>query len=142
MNIEEIEQQIIAEFELYPDWMDKYNYLIEIGKSLPALDEVYKIDNNLINGCQSKVWITAKFEDGNVVFIGDSDAIITKGLAGLMIRVLSNQPPDDIINAKMDFIDKIGLKEHLSPTRANGLLALIKQMKLYALVFKTKISKS
>lgn len=139
--IEEIEQQIISEFEAYPDWMDKYNYLIDIGKSLPILDEVYKVDNNLINGCQSKVWITANFENGKVVFKGDSDAIITKGLAGLMIRVLSNQPPDDIINAKMEFLDKIGLKEHLSPTRANGLLALIKQMKLYALVFKTKMSK-
>jgi cysteine desulfuration protein SufE len=139
MTIEEVEQQIISEFEAYPDWMDKYDYLIDIGKSLPVLEEVYKVDNNLISGCQSKVWIAAKYEEGKVKFFGDSDTVITKGLAGLIIRVFSNQSPDDIINAKMDFIEKIGLNEHLSPTRANGLLALIKQMKLYALVFKTKM---
>ena len=142
MNIKEIEEQIVSEFEMYPDWMDKYNYLIEIGKSVPELDEVFKVDNNLINGCQSKVWITASVEDGKVVFKGDSDAIITKGLVGLMLRVLNNQPPDDILNADMDFINRIGLKEHLSPTRANGMMALIKQMKLYALVFKSQMSKS
>ena len=140
MMIEEIEQQIIDEFESYPDWLDKYNYLIEIGKSIPVLEEKYKIDNNLISGCQSKVWISAELEDGKVIFKGYSDAIITKGLAGLIIRVLSNQTPDEILNAKLDFINAIGLKEHLSPTRANGLLALIKQMKFYAMAFKLKAS--
>jgi cysteine desulfuration protein SufE len=138
MTIEEIENEIVSEFEVYPDWLDKYNYLIEIGKSIPVLDEKHKVDNNLINGCQSKVWINAEYKDGKIMFQGDSDAIITKGLAGLIVRVLNNQSPDDILNAKFEFIEKIGLKEHLSPTRANGILALIKQLKLYAMAYKLK----
>lgn len=140
MNTLEIENQIIEEFENFEDWTDKYDYLIEIGKSLPIIDEQYKIDNHLISGCQSKVWLHASYIDGMVVFKADSDAIITKGIVGLLIRVLSNQSTDEIINAKLEFIDKIGLKEHLSPTRSNGLLSMIKQMKLYALAFKSKNS--
>lgn len=140
MNTLEIENQIIEEFENFEDWTDKYDYLIEIGKSLPIIDEQYKIDNHLISGCQSKVWLHASYIDGIVVFKADSDAIITKGIVGLLIRVLSNQTTDEIINAKLEFIDKIGLKEHLSPTRSNGLLSMIKQMKLYALAFKSKNS--
>lgn len=140
MTIKEIEQEIIKEFELYDDWMDKYNYIIELGKSLPLIDEKYKIENNLISGCQSRVWLHASFVDGKVIFEADSDAVITKGIVNLMIRVLSNQTPDDIINTQLDFLDKIGLKEHLSPIRSNGLLSMIKQMKLYALAFKTKAS--
>ncbi len=138
MTIAEIEKQVISEFEQYPDWLDKYNYLIDIGKSLPIIDEQYKVDNNLISGCQSKVWLNAEFENGKVVFKADSDAIITKGLVGLLVRVFSNQSPDDIINANVEFINEIGLKEHLSPTRANGLLSLIKQIKFYAVAFKLK----
>lgn len=138
MNTLEIENQIIEEFENFEDWTDKYDYLIEIGKSLPLIDEQYKIDNHLISGCQSKVWLHASYIDGLVVFKADSDAIITKGIVGLLVRVLSNQSADEIINAKLEFIDKIGLKEHLSPTRSNGLLSMIKQMKLYALAFKSK----
>ena len=110
-----------------------------MGKSLPLIDDKYKINNNLISGCQSKVWLHASFDKGNVIFTADSDAIITKGIINLLIRIFSNQPPDDIINADLNFIDEIGLQEHLSPTRSNGLLSMIKQMKLYALVFKTKM---
>ena len=139
MKINEIENQIVEEFESFDDWMDKYNYLIEMGKSLPLIDDKYKINNNLISGCQSKVWLHASFENGNVIFTADSDAIITKGIINLLIRIFSNQPPDGIINAELNFIDEIGLQEHLSPTRSNGLLSMIKQMKLYALVFKTKM---
>jgi len=138
MNISEIEESIIEEFENFDDWTDKYNYLIEIGKSLPLISEEFKTDNYLISGCQSKVWLHASYSNGLVEFKADSDAIITKGIVGLLIRVMTEQSADDIINAKLDFIDKIGLKEHLSPTRSNGLLSMIKQMKLYALAFKTK----
>ena len=141
MTIQEIEEQIIDEFSLFDDWMDKYNYIIEMGRSLPVIDESLKTDNQLITGCQSKVWVSAEMKDGKVIFKADSDAIITKGVISLLIRVLSNQTPDDIINANLSFIDKIGLKEHLSPTRSNGLTAMIKQMKLYALAFKAKMSK-
>jgi len=140
MTIKETEDQIIEEFSMFDDWMDKYNYIIEMGKSLPIIDENLKIDNQLITGCQSKVWVSAMMEDGKVIFKADSDAIITKGVISLLIRVLSNRTPDDIINADLEFIDKIGLKEHLSPTRSNGLTAMIKQMKLYALAFKAKMS--
>lgn len=139
MKIKEIEDQIVEEFESFDDWMDKYNYLIEMGKTLPLIDNKYKIDNNLISGCQSKVWLHAYFENGKVIFTADSDAIITKGIINLLIRIFSNQVPDDIISGELNFIDEIGLKEHLSPTRSNGLLSMIKQMKLYALVFKTKM---
>ncbi len=138
MTIAETETKIIDEFTIFDDWMDKYNYLIEMGKSLKPLDPKFKVQNNLISGCQSRVWLHAVYEDGKVRFFADSDAVITKGLVCLMIRVLDDQSPDDIINAKLDFVDQIGLREHLSPTRSNGLVSMIKQMKLYALAFKTK----
>lgn len=139
MTITEIEQKIINEFSIFDDWMDKYNYLIDMGKTLPMIDAKYKTDQYLISGCQSRVWLSAEMENGKVVFKADSDAVITKGIVNLLIRVLSDQKPGDIIAAKLDFIDKIGLKDHLSPTRSNGLTSMIKQMKLYALVFKTKM---
>jgi cysteine desulfuration protein SufE len=138
MTIAETESQIISEFSMCDDWMDKYNYLIELGKTLPELDEQYKTDKHLITGCQSKVWLHASVKDGKIVFAGDSDAFITKGIVSLLIRVLSGQSPDDIVQAKIDFIDHIGLKEHLSPTRSNGLFSMVRQMKLYASVFKMK----
>ncbi len=138
MKIQEIENQIVEEFENFDDWMDKYNYVIEMGRECPMIDEKNKIENNLIKGCQSRVWLSAEYIDGVVIYKADSDAVITKGIANLLIRVLSDQKPQDIIDAKLEFVDKIGLKEHLSPTRSNGLLAMMKQMKLYALVFKTK----
>ena len=139
MIISEIENQIVAEFSMFEDWMDKYNYLIELGRSLPLIDEKYKTDQYIISGCQSKVWLHAAFQNGQVIFTADSDAIITKGIINLLIRVLSHHTPDEIISSNMDFVDQIGLKEHLSPTRSNGLTSMIKQMKLYALAFKTKM---
>ncbi len=138
MPIPEIESRIIEEFSMFDDWMDKYNYLIDLGKTLPVIEEQYKTDQYLITGCQSKVWLHASLKDGRVIFRGDSDAIITKGIVNLLIRVLSDQTPEDIIETKLSFIDHIGLQEHLSPTRSNGLSAMIKQMKLYAMVFKMK----
>jgi cysteine desulfuration protein SufE len=138
MNITEIEEQIIAEFSAFDDWMDRYNHLIEMGKELKMIDEKYRVQNNLINGCQSRVWLHATYQDGKVYFSADSDAVITKGLVSLMIRVLDGQSPDDILNADLGFLEKIGLKEHLSPTRSNGLTSMVKQMKLYALAFKAK----
>lgn len=138
MTLPEKESQIIEEFAMFDDWMDKYNYLIELGKSLPVIDEEYKADQFLISGCQSKVWLHASFVDGKVMFTADSDAIITKGIVNLLIRVLSGEEPDDIIKAPLDFINQIGLNDHLSPTRSNGLNAMIKQMKMYATVFKLK----
>ncbi len=140
MKIEEIEQEIINEFEHFYEWIDKYDYLIELGKSLPLIDPAYKTNNYLITGCQSQVWLHAEMEGDKIIFKADSDAIITKGIVGLLIRTLSGQTPDDIINAKLEFIDKIGLRDHLSPTRSNGLTSMYKQMKLYALAFKTKMS--
>lgn len=142
MTIGETEKQIMDEFSQFDDWMDKYNYLIELGKSLPLIDEKLKTDQYLISGCQSRVWVSAEMENGKVVFKADSDAVITKGIASLLVRVLSNQPPNEIVNASMDFLDQIGLREHLSPTRSNGLTSMVKQMKLYALVFKTKMENS
>jgi cysteine desulfuration protein SufE len=142
MKIEEIEQEIIIEFEHFEEWMDKYNYLIELGKSIPMIDEEFKIDNYAISGCQSKVWLHASIENDKIFFKADSDAIITKGIVGLLIRVLSGQAPDDILQAKLAFIEKIGLREHLSPTRSNGLTSMIKQMKLYALAFKSKMNQN
>jgi cysteine desulfuration protein SufE len=139
MTISEIETQIVAEFSMFEDWMDKYNYLIELGRSLHLIDEKYKTDQYIITGCQSKVWLHAAFQNGQVTFTADSDAIITKGIINLLIRVLSHHTPDEIISSNMDFVDQIGLKEHLSPTRSNGLTSMIKQMKLYALAFKTKM---
>jgi cysteine desulfuration protein SufE len=138
MIISEIENQIVDEFSMFEDWVDKYNYLIELGKLLPLIDEKYKTDQYIISGCQSKVWLYAAFKDGLVIFTADSDAIITKGIINLLIRVLSHHTPDEIISSNMDFVDQIGLKEHLSPTRSNGLTSMIKQMKLYALAFKMK----
>lgn len=138
MNIQETEQKIIDEFSLFDDWMDRYNYIIELGKSLPMIDDRYKTDQFLISGCQSKVWLYADFIDGKVVFSADSDAIITKGIVNLLIRVLSNQKPQEIIDAPLHCIDAIGLKEHLSQTRSNGLVSMIKQMKMYAMVYKLK----
>ena len=138
MKINEIQDEIIEEFSLFDDWMDKYQYLIDLSKNLPVIDESYKKEDNLIKGCQSQVWLFAELKDGKVIFTADSDAIITKGIISLLIRVLSNQTPDDILQCDLHFIEKIGLKENLSPTRSNGLLAMIKQMKIYALAFKAK----
>jgi len=138
MSISENEEQIIQEFSVFDDWMDRYNYLIELGKGLRLIDEKYRVQNNLISGCQSRVWLHAEYKDGRIYFTADSDAVITKGLVSLMIRVLDGQTPDDILSAELGFLDQIGLKEHLSPTRSNGLNSMIKQMKLYALAFKTK----
>ena len=137
-NITEIQEEIIGEFEIYDDWMDKYNYIIELSRDLPVIDPKLKVDGNLINGCQSKVWLNAEYADGKVIFTADSDAIITKGIVSLLIRVLSNRRPGEILDADLYFIDRIGLRQNLSPTRSNGLLAMIKQMKLYALAYKTK----
>ncbi len=138
MDIYEVEQNIITEFDSFEDWMDKYNYIIELGKDLPLIDEQYKTDQYLISGCQSQVWLHAEFKDGKVVYTADSDAIITKGIIHLLIRVLSNQTPEAIINAQLTYIDRIGLKDHLSPTRSNGLASMIKQMKMYAVAFQIK----
>lgn len=141
-SIRMIEDEIIDEFAHFEGWMDKYNYIIDMGKDIPAIDAKYKTASNLISGCQSKVWLHAEFRAGKVYFSADSEAVITKGLANLLIRVMNNQKPDDIINSNFFFIKKLGLKEHLSPNRSNGLMSMIKQMKLYALAFKTKESQS
>ena len=136
MSIQEIEKEIIEEFELFgDDWEGKYEHIIDLGKSLPKIKEESKTEDRIIKGCQSKVWLHSELKDGKIVFTADSDAIITKGMVALMIRVLSNQKPEDVVSANLEFIDKIGLKEHLSPTRANGLVSMIKQMKLDALAF-------
>ena len=137
-DIREIQEDIVMEFEMFDDWMQKYEYLIELGKSLPLIDENLKTEENLIKGCQSQVWLHATTEGDKIIYTADSDAILTKGLIALMIRVLSHQKAADIMNADMSFIDKIGLKEHLSPTRANGLTAMIKQMKYYALAMQAR----
>ena len=136
MTIQEEENAIIEEFANFDDWMDKYNYIIELGKSLPLIDEQYKQDKYLITGCQSKVWLEAKFTDGKIYFKADSDAIITKGIVSLLIRVLSGKTPDEILNTSLTYLDTIGLTKHLSPTRSNGLVSMIKQMKVYALAYK------
>ncbi len=137
-KIEEKEEAIIEEFSLFEDWMDKYEHIIGLGKELPLVEESLKSDDLLIKGCQSRVWLHAKMEDGKVIFTADSDAIITKGIISLLIRVLSGQTPQNIIDTDLTFIEHIGLKEHLSPTRSNGLVSMVKQMKLYALAFKTQ----
>ncbi len=129
---------IASEFEMFDEWMDKYNYLIELGKSLPLIDEKDKTTSNLISGCQSRVWLSANYENGKVYFKGDSDAIITKGIVSVLIRSMDGTGVDDIIASELDWLDNTGLKEHLSPTRSNGLVAMIKQMKLYAMAFKVK----
>lgn len=135
MTIKEIQDSIVEEFSMFDDWMDRYAMLIEMGKDCPMIDAQYRNDNYLINGCQSRVWLHAKLEDGKIYFSADSDAVITKGIINLLIKVLSGQTPKDIIEADMSFLDEIGLKEHLSPTRSNGLLSMVKQMMLYAEVF-------
>lgn len=139
MSIAEIQNEIIEEFSLFDDWMQKYEHMIELGKSLPLIDAAYKTDDHIIKGCQSKVWVHAALQDNQLIFTADSDAIITKGIIAILIRVFSNQHPKDILEADTDFIDAIGLKEHLSPTRANGLVAMIKQIKLYAIAFQTQL---
>jgi cysteine desulfuration protein SufE len=139
LTLNQIEDEIVSEFELFKDWSEKYEYIIEIGKKLPLIDLKYKTDENKVQGCQSQVWLHYDVEAGKIIFTADSDAIITKGLVGLLIRVLSGQKPQDILNAKLDFIEKIGMKEHLSMTRANGLVAMINHMKRIA---KEEISKN
>ena len=137
MTINEIQDEIIDEFSLFGDWMEKYEYIIELGKNLPLIDEQYKTDDYLVRGCQSRVWLHARLgDDGKVYFTADSDAVITKGIIALLIRVLSGHTPREILDADLYFIDRIGLKEHLSPTRSNGLLSMLKQMKMYALAFQ------
>jgi len=132
MTINEIQDEIIEDFSYYEDWMEKYEHIIQLGKELPLIEEQYKTEENLIKGCQSRVWLHADYKEGKIKFTADSDAIITKGLVGLMINVLSDHPPKEVADADIYFIDKIGLKSHLSPTRSNGLLAMLKQMKMYA----------
>ena len=139
MTIKDIQEEIIDEFAMFDDWMERYEYMIELGKSLPLIDEQYKTDDNLIKGCQSKVWVHGSLTNDKIEFTADSDAIITKGIVAILIRVYSNQHPKDIIEANTNFIDKIGLKEHLSPTRANGLVSMIKQIKMYAIAYQTQL---
>ncbi|AJH13266.1 SufE family protein [Myroides profundi] len=138
MTIKEIQEEIIDDFSMFDDWMQRYEYIIELGKSLPLIDPQYQVEENLIKGCQSQVWLYAELQDGKVVFTANSDAILTKGIIAILIRVFSGQRTEDILNADMSFIDEIGLKEHLSPTRANGLVSMIKQIKMYALAYQAK----
>jgi cysteine desulfuration protein SufE len=140
MSILEKQAEIEDEFAMFEDWMQRYEYMIELGKSLPLIQKEYKTDGNIIKGCQSKVWVHAELENDKINFTADSDAIITKGIIAILIRVFSNQHPKEILDADTTFIDNIGLKEHLSPTRANGLVSMIKQLKMYALAYQTQIS--
>lgn len=142
MILNKIQDEIIDDFELFDEWMDKYNYLIELGNQLEPIDPKYKNNEYLIEGCQSKVWLHAELDNGKVMFTADSDAIITKGIVALLVKVMSGRKPEEIKDADLYFIDRIGLKENLSPTRSNGLLAMIKQMKLYGLAFYTKLNSS
>lgn len=139
MEINVIQDEVIEEFAAFDDWMDKYSYLIELGNDLDGFEEQYRTEQHLIEGCQSRVWLHASLVDGKVVFMADSDAIIVKGIVALLIRVCSGHTPQDILDSELYFIDRIGLKEHLSPTRSNGLVSMVKQMKLYALAFKTQM---
>lgn len=139
MTIKDIQNDIIDEFAMFDDWMERYEYMIELGKSLPLIDDLYKTDDNIIKGCQSKVWLHSEMKDNKVIFTADSDAIISKGIIAILIRVFSNQTPHAIIEADTNFIDDIGLKEHLSPTRANGLVSMIKQIKMYAIAYQTQV---
>lgn len=138
MTINEIQEEIVEEFAVFDDWMDKYSYLIEIGNDLDGFQEENRLDNNLIEGCQSKVWLHAELTDGKIFYTADSDAIIVKGIVALLVKVMSGRTPDEILESELTFVEKIGLKEHLSPTRSNGLVAMIKQIRLYALAFKAK----
>ena len=139
-NIQKIQEEIVDEFSMFDDWMARYEYMIDLGKSLPIIDEQYKDEDHIIKGCQSKVWVHAGLEKDKVIFTADSDAIITKGIIAILIRAWSNQKPQDILDANTDFIDEIGLKEHLSPTRANGLVSMIKQLKMYAVAYQTQLN--
>lgn len=139
MTINELQDEVVEEFSEFTDWMDKYQMLIDLGNELEPLDEQYKTESNLIDGCQSRVWLQCDEKDGRLIFTADSDALIVKGIIALLIRVVSNHTPKEIIDADLYFIDRIGLREHLSPTRANGLLAMTKQMKMYAMVYQSKL---
>lgn len=138
MTIKEIQEEIIDEFSMFDDWMERYEYIIDLGKSLPLIDAAYKLDENLIKGCQSKVWLHSEIKNEKLVFTADSDAILTKGIVALLLRVFSDQKAEDILNSETRFIDEIGLKEHLSPTRANGLVSMVKQIKMYAIALQAK----
>ena len=138
MTIDQIQEQIVEEFSVFTDWMEKYTYLIELSKELQGFKEEFRINQNLIKGCQSQVWLQVEFKNGKIIFYADSDTVLTKGMIELLIRVLSNRTPEEIVNAKLWFVDKIGLTTHLSPTRSNGLISMIKQIKLYAIAYKTK----
>jgi cysteine desulfuration protein SufE len=138
MTIKDIQNEIVNEFSMFDDWMERYEYIIELGKGLPIIEEQYKTEDNIIKGCQSKVWVHAEEKDGKVVFTADSDAILTKGIIAILIRAFSNQTPAAILEANTDFVDEIGLKEHLSATRANGLVSMIKKIKMYALAFEAR----
>ena len=140
MTIKEIQEEIIDEFSMFDDWMERYEYIIELGKSLPLIDDNFKLEENLIKGCQSKVWLYSELDNETIKFTADSDAILTKGIVALLLRVYSGQKPADILTAETTFIDEIGLKEHLSPTRANGLVSMLKQIKMYAIAQQTKIN--
>jgi len=140
VTVQDIQNDIIEEFSMFDDWEERYQYMIDLGKTLPLIDEQYKTESNIIKGCQSKVWVHAEMKDEKIIFTADSDAIITKGIIAILIRVFSNQHPKDIIDAKTSFIDEIGLKEHLSPTRANGLVSMIKQLKMYAIAYQTQLN--
>ena len=141
MTIEQVQQEIIDEFSVYEDWMDKYGYLIELGNDLKELDPKEKVDQNLIKGCQSRVWLVAEIENGSINFRGESDAVIVKGLVALLLRVVSGRTPKELIENDLHFIDDLGLKQHLSPTRSNGLLAMVKQMKMYGVAYHAKQNK-
>lgn len=138
MTINELQDNVIEEFSAFDDWMDKYALLIDLGNSLPPLEEKYKTESNLIEGCQSRVWLQADYKDGKIIFKGESDAVIVKGIVSLLINIISDHTPQEILDTDLYFIEKIGLKEHLSPTRSNGLVAMVKQMRMYALAFRTK----
>lgn len=140
MTIKQIQEEIIDEFSMFDDWMQRYEYIIDLGKSLPLIDTNYKTDDNLIKGCQSKVWLHSEVENNKIKYTADSDAILTKGIVALLLRVFSNQQPKDILEADTNFIDKIGLKEHLSPTRANGLVSMVKQIKMYAIAQQANLT--
>ncbi|TYB71779.1 SufE family protein [Bizionia gelidisalsuginis] len=139
-TIKEIQEEIIDEFSMFEDWEERYQYMIDLGKDLPLIEAQYKTEDNIIKGCQSKVWVHAELNNDTIAFTADSDAIITKGIIAILIRVFSNQHPSAILEANTDFIDAIGLKEHLSPTRANGLVSMIKQLKMYAIAYQTQLN--
>jgi len=140
MTIKEIQEEIVDEFLMFDDWMERYEYIIELGKSIPLIDEKYRTEDNIIKGCQSKVWLYAELKDNKIIYTADSDAILTKGIIAILLRVFSNHTPQEILDADTSFIDDIGLKEHLSPTRANGLVSMIKQLKLYAIAYQSKLT--